>query len=199
VTFTFARTSRTDPATEHALALGAIGANAMLYPRVLVATAVLNPAVAVPLILYLTPPALVAVIAAVVGVRRFPSSDVPEVKQHNPLQLAGALQMAALFQGVLMTVYLARETWGTSGVYTTAAVLGLTDVDALTLSMTREIAQAISPSVAAAGIAIGVLSNTAVKAGIAFSLGSRRFRLIAGGALALMFVTLAVTLLNQSR
>ena len=199
VTFTFARTSRSDPAMEHALALGTIGANAMLYPRVIVATAVLNPAVAVPLVLYLTPPALVAVIAAVVGVRRFPSNNVPELKQHNPLQLTGALQMAALFQGVLMAVYLARETWGTSGVYTTAAVLGLSDVDALTLSMTRDIAQAMSPSVAAAGIAIGVLSNTAVKAGIAFSFGSRRFRLIAGGALALMFVALAATLLNQSR
>ena len=43
VTFTFARLSRGDPALERALAFGAVGANAVLYPRVLVATAVLNP------------------------------------------------------------------------------------------------------------------------------------------------------------
>ena len=42
VTFTFARTSRIEPASARALAFGAVAANAMLYPRVLVATAVLN-------------------------------------------------------------------------------------------------------------------------------------------------------------
>ena len=42
VTFTFARTSRAEPASDGALAYGAIAANAMLYPRVLVAVTVLN-------------------------------------------------------------------------------------------------------------------------------------------------------------
>jgi uncharacterized membrane protein (DUF4010 family) len=48
VTFTFARTSRSDLAMDRALAFGAVAANAMLYPRVLVATAILNPAVVRP-------------------------------------------------------------------------------------------------------------------------------------------------------
>ena len=42
VTFTFARTSQREPASARALAFGAVAANAMLYPRVLIATAVLN-------------------------------------------------------------------------------------------------------------------------------------------------------------
>ena len=42
VTFSFARTSRIEPASARALAFGAVAANAMLYPRVLVATSVLN-------------------------------------------------------------------------------------------------------------------------------------------------------------
>ena len=42
VTFTFARTSRVDDSSDRALAFGAIGANAMLYPRVMLAVAVLN-------------------------------------------------------------------------------------------------------------------------------------------------------------
>lgn len=61
------------------------------------------------------------------------------------MQLTGALQMAVLFQVVLMAVYLARETWGESGGLTSAAILGLTDVDALTLSMSRQVAESISP------------------------------------------------------
>jgi uncharacterized membrane protein (DUF4010 family) len=63
--------------------------------------------------------------------------------------------MAAVFQTVMMVVYAAREVWGTSGVFASAAVLGLTDVDALTLSLTRDVAHTVSPAVAARAIAIG--------------------------------------------
>ncbi len=103
--------------------------------------------------------------------------------------------MALLFQAVLMAVHLAGEAWGQSGVLTSAAVLGLTDVDALTVSMARGVAQTVSPAVAATAIAVGVLANTAMKLGLALFFGSRRFRAIAGGALALMLVAIGVTFL----
>jgi uncharacterized membrane protein (DUF4010 family) len=195
VTFTFARTSRTDLATDRALAFGAVAANAMLYPRVLVATSILNAAVVAPLVLYLTPPALVAAFVTAVGVRRLPAAGAPDVSLRNPLQLAAALQMALLFQAVFMIVHLARQVWGQSGVFTSAAILGLTDVDALTVSMARDVAQTVSPAVAATAIAVGVLANTAMKLGLALFFGRRRFRTIAGGALALMFVALVGALL----
>jgi uncharacterized membrane protein (DUF4010 family) len=191
-TFTFARTSRNEPATDRALAFGAVAANAMLYPRVLVATAIINPAVVAPLAPYLAAPAIVAALVAAAGVRGSRSDGAPDVPLRNPLQLAAALQMAVLFQVVLMAVYLAREVAGESGVFTTAAVLGLTDVDALTVSMAKGVAQAISPAVAATAIAVGVLSNTAMKLGLALVFGSARFRAIAGGALAMMLVAIGV-------
>ena len=194
VTFTFARTSRTEPAMERALAFGAVAGNAMLYPRVLVATAILNSAVVGPLVPYILPPALVAALVAAVGARRSEVAAALEVSQQNPLQLSAALQMAALFQVVLMAVNLAREQWGASGVFTSAAVLGLTDVDALTVSMAREIAPTVSPAVAATAIAIGVLTNTAMKLGLALFLGSRRFGAIAGGALVLMLVAIGAAI-----
>jgi uncharacterized membrane protein (DUF4010 family) len=194
VTFTFARASRTDPGMDRALAFGAVGANAVLYPRVLIATAILNPAIVIPLVLYLVPPALVAASVAAVGAHRSASTTAPGGFSPNPLQLAAALQMAALFQAVLMAVYAVRERWGTSGVFTSAAVLGLTDVDALTVSMARDVAETVSPAVAAAAIAIGVLTNTGMKLGLALFLGSPRFRIIAGGGLVLMLVALGATL-----
>lgn len=190
VTFTFARTSRADPAMDRALAFGAVAATAMLYPRVLVVTAILNAAVVRPLLPYLIPPAVVAALVAALGVHRSPAPAQSEVSQGNPLQLAAALQMAVLFQAVLMVVYVARAHWGASGVFTTAAILGLTDVDALTLAMARGVAQASSPAIAATAIAIGVLTNTAMKLALALFLGSRRFKMIAGGALALMLLVL---------
>jgi hypothetical protein len=62
-----------------------------------------------------------------------------------------------------MSVYLLREIWAESGVFTSAAVLGLTDVDALTRSMATGVARTSSPAVAATAIAVGVLANTAMK------------------------------------
>jgi uncharacterized membrane protein (DUF4010 family) len=194
VTFTFARTSRTDMVMDRALAFGAVAANAIVYPRVLVATAILNPEVVRPLVPYLAAPAVVAAVVAAVGALRSQVEGAPEVPLHNPLQLAGALQMAALFQGVLMAVHAARDWWGASGVLTSAAILGLTDVDALTVSMARGVAQTVSPAVAATAIAVGVLANTGMKLGLALFLGSSRFRMIAGGALALMLVALGAAL-----
>lgn len=193
VTFTFARTSRIDPMIDRALAFGAVAANAMMYPRVLIATAILNPAVAGPLYPYLLPSAVGAALVAAAGALRVQPTAAPDVPQPNPLQLAGALQMAVVFQGVLMAVHAAREVWGASGVFTSAALLGLTDVDALILSMTRN-AQNVPPTGAAAAIAIGVLTNTAVKLGLALFFGSRRFRTIAGGALLLMLVALGAVM-----
>ena len=196
VTFTFARTSRTDPVMERALAFGTVAANAMLYPRVIVATAILNPAVVPPLVPYFAAPALVAAVVAAAGARRSSSQPPAEddVSMNNPLQLTGAVQMAVLFQVVLMVVYVARDSWGASGVLTSAAILGLTDVDALTVSMARGVAQTVSPAVAAQAIAVGVTANTAMKLGLALFLGSRTFRLIAGGALLLMLLALGATL-----
>jgi uncharacterized membrane protein (DUF4010 family) len=195
VTFTFARTSRIESGSDRALAFGAVAANAMLYPRVLGATAILNAAVVRPLLPCLVPPALVAAMVAAFGARRRTVVGTPEVSwPQNPLQLTAALQMAILFQAVLMAVYAARELYGASGVFTSAAVLGLTDVDALTLSMTRDVAERVSPAVAATAIAVGVLTNTGMKLGLALVFGSARFRLIAGGALGLMLVAIGAVL-----
>ena len=195
VTLTFARTSRNDPTMDRALAFGAVAANAILYPRVIVATAVLNPAVVLPLVSYLAAPAVVAALIALIGALPSAAAERPgDVSPDNPLQLAAALQMAVLFQVVLMVVHLARAWWGASGVLTSAAVLGLTDVDALTVSMARGMANAVSPAIVATAIAVGVLANTGMKLGLALFFGSPRFRLIAGGALVLMFIALGAGL-----
>jgi uncharacterized membrane protein (DUF4010 family) len=194
VTFTFARASRDDAAADRAMAFGAVAANAMLYPRVLLATTILNAAVVSPLLLYLAAPAVVAFVVAALGARGSSTAGAPDVTSTNPLQLTGALQMAVLFQAVQMAVHAAGTLWGSSGVFTSAAILGLTDVDALTISMSRGVAESASPAMAATAITIGVLSNTAMKLGLAVFFGSRRFALVAGGALLLMLVALGSAL-----
>jgi uncharacterized membrane protein (DUF4010 family) len=194
VTFTFSRLSRSRSSSASELGFGTLAANAVLYPRVLAVTAALNPALVLPLLPYLAAPAVMAAGVAVFGARKTPSRSEPFTTEGNPLQLRAALQMALLFQVVLFAVYLAGEVWGYSGVLASAAVLGLTDVDALTMSMARGVASTGSLALAAMAIAVGVLSNTALKLGVALVFGNARFRLIAGGGLVLMMIAATLSL-----
>jgi len=190
VTFTFARTSRAHPALARQLAFGAIAANAMLFPRVLIATAALNAPLVPLLVPYFLVPALVAAGVAALGARSTPALESEADARTNPLQLLEALRMAALFQLVLWGVHLVNRTWGDTGVLTTAALLGLTDVDALTMSMARGMSNDTSAlELAARAIAIGVAANTALKLAMALVLSAGPFRSIAGGTLAVMLGT----------
>ena len=78
-------------------------------------------------------------------------------------------------------------------------MLGLTDVDALTVSMARGVAYTASLEEAAIAIAAGVLSNTVLKLALALVFGSQPFKKIAGGTLALMINAAAAALALQVR
>lgn len=194
VTLTYARTSRSDRTGAATLGLGAIAANLMLFPRVLLVSAALDRGVAAALLPWLAGPAAVAAVAALIGLRRSHSDTPRDASLGNPLRVGAALQMAALFQGVLFAVELARQAFGDAGIYGSAAVLGLTDVDALTLSMARRVGAEAGVEVAARAIAIGVLANTALKLAISLVVGSGGYRVSAGGPLALMAGVLAAAL-----
>jgi len=83
----------------------------------------------------------------------------------------------------------AERIWGRPGVLGSAAVLGLTDMDALTYSMARFGRETGSVALAARAIAIGVLSNTIVKLAITLGVGSPALRRT--GSLALAALALA--------
>ena len=101
--------------------------------------------------------------------------------------------MAATFQVVLFVVNLMRQSFGDVGLLVSGGILGLTDVDALTISMTKSASDGTSAAVAAQAIAIGILANSVMKTGLAVALGTPRFRLVGGTALAGMALALAVS------
>ena len=191
-TFTFARLSRNEKALSGPLAAGAIGACTMLFPRVLVAAAVLNPPVARILLPYLAAPFAIGALALAFWWRR--ASKGQTGPPANPLQLGPALQMAAIFQVVLFAVDAAGRAFGNPGLLVSGAVLGLTDVDALTISMTTTPSAASAPAVAAEVIAVGILTNCLLKMGVAASLGSPGFARATAGLLAAQAIALGIAL-----
>ncbi len=62
--------------------------------------------------------------------------------------------------------------------FVSAGVLGLTDIDALVVSMANDTAAQLTAATAAKAIAIGVLANTLLKLAIGIVLGVNRFRKI---------------------
>ena len=162
MTLSFSRQSRVTPEHARGLALGVIGACTVLLPRVLTVTLLLSPPVARQLLAYLIAPAIVGgCILIYVLLREEPApagGTAPD--PGNPLRLGTALQMALAFQVVLLVVPAAERLGGRAVCWAPAALLGLTDMDALTYSMSRLGATTGDAGLAARAIAIGMLSNT---------------------------------------
>ena len=186
VTLTFARLSQSHPKQDGPLATGAVAASTVLFFRVAAAVAILDATVLPVLARYLAAPFLASVAALLVAWRSLRGAAVEPTQLKNPLQLRAAIEMAVLFQIVLFAVHYIRGSIGESGLLASGFVLGLTDVDALTLSMTRSVASGTPIDAAARAITIGIVANSLMKAGIAGVIGSGRFRWQAGAALLAM-------------
>lgn len=195
VTLTFSRHSRTDEQLGAPLARGVIAACTVLVPRVLVMCAVLNVDVARALLPMMLPPFAVGLALVLIGWNTGGAHDrMPADANENPLRLGVAIQMAVAFQVAMIAIAFVQQRWGTPGIYTTAALLGLTDVDALTVSMSRREA-ALVVTTAARAIAIGILSNTFLKLTVVGVLGRSTFRRRAGVGLAALAAASALGLL----
>lgn len=197
VTLSYSRQSRLTPEYARGLALGVMAACTVLLPRVLTVTVLLSPSVARHLLAYLIAPAIVGgCLLIYVLLRKDPAptgGTAPD--PGNPLHLGTALQMALAFQVVLLAVPAAERLWGSGGVLGSAAVLGLTDMDALTYSMSRLGSTTGDAPLAARAIAIGMLSNTVLKVALILLLGAAAFRRLAVGGLLALGVSLAAGLL----
>ena len=186
VTLTFARLSKTHPRDDASLATGAVAASTILFARVAVAVAVLDVSVLPPVAAYLAAPFVAALLSLAFAWRSMGGSRAEPSMLKNPLQVRAAIEMALLFQVVLFAVHYIRSVVGDTGLLAGGFVLGLTDVDALTLSMTRSVAAGTSVDAAARAIAVGIIANSLMKAGLAVVIGSAGFRWRAGGALLAM-------------
>ncbi|MFB4204521.1 hypothetical protein KBTX_00517 [wastewater metagenome] len=174
LTLHFSRLSRDNAALSPMLAAGILIACGTMFPRILVICLALNPA----LLPALTPPVLVMMAAlyipALVIWRRYHGRRVeaPPVRQ-NPLDLKTALSFGALLLVILLLGEWLEEALGSAGIYLLAASSGITDVDAITLSLTRMAEKGLATPVAVVGIVIAASVNSAVKAGMAASIGTR--------------------------
>jgi uncharacterized membrane protein (DUF4010 family) len=191
VTLRLARDSRAAQAPLRSLAAGAVGASTVMLVRVAVVCAVLNPSLAATLPRYLTLPfAIGAAIVWVLWISSTPAA-AGDGENGSPLQLGSALQMAGLFQLVLFLILAVQATWGAQALVTTSVFVGLTDLDALTLSLARGAAPLGDLRPVTLALVAGIISNTLLKLSVAIVVGRGAFRLITAAALGAMTCAMA--------
>lgn len=195
VTLLFSRRSRSQPELGTPLAGGVIAACTVLVPRVLVVSTVVSPAVGLRLIPYIGPAMLIGAAATNWSSRNAAGvTEPPDQDRGSPLRLRIAIQMAVAFQLSMLAIEYVRARWSLPGLYVTAAFLGLTDVDALTVSFSR-MPDSLAADVAARAIAVGILANTVFKSAMAAVLGARGFRIRAIAGLMPMAATILLALM----
>jgi len=114
---------------------------------------------------------VLSLIALVVGPKL--ARQMPE--QKNPTELGGAILFGGIFAVVLFATAAAREHLGIRGIYAVSVLSGLTDMDAITLSVTGLAHEGkVTATEAWRAVLAASMANIVFKAGIAAVLGGWR-------------------------
>jgi uncharacterized membrane protein (DUF4010 family) len=183
VTLAFAKRSREEGGKADAvLAAGLLLAWGIMFSRVAVEVAVVHPPLLPPLVAPLAAMALITLAAAALFHARGRAQgagaggEVP-VPLENPFSLTSAVRFALFFAAVLVVVALAKRWFPGRGYFVVAALAGLTDVDAITLSMAKLVRDGGADArTGVLSIVVAALTNTVVRCGIIVALAARALR-----------------------
>ena len=179
-TLSLARQSRAGPASPSLVAAVSVGlllAWGVMFVRVVVEVVVVNPPLVWRVISPMTVMALVTGLGALLLLRASrgaPASADLELK--TPFSLTAAIRFAVVFAAVLLVVKLAETYLPTTGLYAVAALAGLADVDAITLSVADRARDSLDHLTAARAIVIAATTNTLAKGALVAALGAPPLR-----------------------
>jgi uncharacterized membrane protein (DUF4010 family) len=183
VTLNLSRLSSQYPNMQNALAAGILMACATMFARILLLTFILNPKLSQYLLPAFSVMCLLTLLMAFLlwfSLRSFRSDQT--MKLENPFQLGTALKFAMLLAVVMLLTRLLKIYFGDMGTYLLAAVSGIVDADAITLSMAHLSKTSPELDAASHAILIAVFANTGFKCLMSWWLGDRTLALRVGGA-----------------
>jgi len=196
-TLSMSRMAKTEPALQRLLAAGVILASTTMFFRILLVAGFIQPALIRPLLapLVTMPLAGYAVVWWLAREQR-PAPAMNGMGLRNPFEFGMALRFGVLLTVIMMLTHWLQGSYGPAGVFLLAAISGISDVDAITLSIARLSKSHFSADIGAQAILLAAMINTVIKGGLAIGIaGGTMGRLIAyaflfmiaiGGALAWM-------------
>ena len=174
------------------LAAGVLVASATMFVRVLVIATIVNPNLSITLTLPLLAMALTLFSCAALYARQIKTVALDSFKLHNPVEITQALQFALLLGAIFLATAGVREWLGEAGLYLLAALSGIADVDAITISLARMAAADYSVHAAIGAIVLATMVNTGAKALLVAILGGRKIGSLVAWPLALCIIIGAV-------
>lgn len=178
ITWIFAKKSKEAPSLVNQSMAAIMAASTVMIVRVIVWVWLFNKTLLKMLLL----PTLIITLASLASTLYFnfrqskgEEQDV-EIPLGEPLNLRTAMFFALLYTSILFFISFSNEHIGESGIYLTSAIASLTDINAITISLTNLAGETLSFKMAANAIIIGTLSNTLIKIGIALYAGSKTLR-----------------------
>jgi uncharacterized membrane protein (DUF4010 family) len=194
VTLSFAQRSEEQPDLARPFALAITLAWTVMFGRVLVEVAVLNRELLSELWMPMVAAMAAGLAFCVIYYFAQRTAQESDVEVSNPFELGPAIKFGLLYAAVLLVAKVAQFYFQDAGVYVASVVAGLTDVDAITLSMAELSGEpgGVLLATGARAVVLAVIANTIVKGGIALTIGSGALRRALLPPLLLMLVVSAV-------
>src|SRR5690606_16409374 len=163
VTWQLARQSKSGKGSPEYQAVAIIVASSIMFLRVAVLLYILNQE-----LFYQTVIGMLLVTAVGIGMGYFilrnsskKNTDAGVISK-NPLNLLDSLKFAGIYAAILLLVGFAKENMGSAAVLAVSAVSGLTDVDAVVISMANLGGNTLDMNTALAAVFIAAAANTLV-------------------------------------
>lgn len=175
-TVVLARKSRALTQPDPALNAGVIAASGMMYLRLLILVAIMNPRLlpdaALPLLLF----GLLSIGIAILIYRKAPATTevIPDLGRSNPLELGIALLFALLFVIMMIITQQVIAHFGKAGLDLLSFGVGFTDIDPFVLSILSGHYEAMNLQQLAGAIVVAAGSNDLLKGIYAISLGGHK-------------------------
>ncbi|HHX8436854.1 TPA: MgtC/SapB family protein [Vibrio diabolicus] len=175
LTLQFSHLSREQASISPLLASGILLSCGTMFPRLLIVLSVINPQ----LVKLLWPIVMAMMVALYIPAwwiwRRSEIEQIEQSnKQTNPLALQSALFFGLVLAVIMLLAHALSDWFGNAGVLLLSALSGITDVDAISLTLGRQSTQTLSVTTAALGILIAASVNTIVKMGMVIAIGDKK-------------------------
>ena len=180
VTLSFARGGRDSEERDagDTFATGIMIAWSVMFLRVVVEVAVVHLPMVSSLVIPFVAMSLAGLVAAgffyrrSAGLREGAEKASRDVPLKNPFSLTKAATFGLIFAVILLAVKFVEERFSSQGLYLVSILAGLTDVDAITLSLAKFAKSGGDQQTAVNAITMAALANTFVKCGLVVALSS---------------------------
>lgn len=174
VTWVFSKKSKEVPSLSRNCAVAILAASTIMVIRVIVWIVIFNrdllPGLIIPMsLIFLTG---IGTSIFFHQKQQLQTTEIADFPLGEALNLREAIFFGVLYTGILFLVSYANHQYGTKGIFLSSAIAALTDIDAITISVSKLAGNTVPLLTAQNAILLATLCNTIVKIGIALWAGS---------------------------